>query len=702
MKFLSRVVWSEGMLLGPHHFQTQSRYFEDTLWFLSASTHLNPWGLLHYSLDHETLRNGQAILSSASGILPDGLIFDLLDCDPLPAPARLKDLFTPTDTEITLHIAIPPRSNQDLDCDMTGGTAARYGAVHLTMRDDAYGQDLHDVSFARKNLSLVSQAELTPGTVSFAIARVMRDGKGGFVCDPDFIPPCLRIGASERLTMLLHRLLEAMDEKIDSVRRDRRGSGPMELGTSALDVANYWFLHCLCSTTPALRNHLSSKLSHPEELYRDLARLAGALSTFSLESSPDDVPKYSHEDLTSTFRDLDRLIRRLLDNVRPPPSLTLEFEKNAPYFHTADVKDERCLRRSRWIFGIRSSIGESTLLRLVPRLVKVCSARGVQTLVKRALPGLELLHLPVPPSALDAQADMHYFSISLDGACWQDIQNTREVGVYIPGEVGRCYFRCHSHHRDYPMNSPPASFASAVRTNSLAFAFQEVLTVVLRTRFNVQRWDTADRMRAAVRQMIASASQNVRALGYSDETTQMALYAIVGFLDESVLNSKDPLFSGWSGRPLGEELFGDHLAGEKFFRHIADLLNRPESSEVADILELHCLCLLLGFRGRYAFGDASEIHTILRRIREKIIRIRGPFTLVRQIEAPAVPKAPTGDRWVRYWSIAAIVLAIICLTAYISFRLLLIPSANNAAQVVSIPAPQPLAKSIGRVSGTYL
>ena len=201
MKFLSRVVWSEGMQLGPHHFQTQSRYFEDTLWFLSANARQNPWGFLNYSLDQEAIRNGQAILSFASGILPDGLIFDLPDSDAAPDPASLKSLFTPTDSEITLYLAIPCRQDQGLDCDLTGGTTVRYGAVHRVLRDEILGQDEHDVSFARKNLSLLSQAQLSPGMISFAVARVLRDGKGGFLCDPDFIPPCLRIGASERLVM---------------------------------------------------------------------------------------------------------------------------------------------------------------------------------------------------------------------------------------------------------------------------------------------------------------------------------------------------------------------------------------------------------------------------------------------------------------------------------------------------------------------
>ncbi len=220
----------------------------------------------------------------------------------------------------------------------------------------------------------------------------------------------------------------------------RLGSDRFELGTSALDVANYWFLHALCSTLPALRYHLQDRRSHPEEVYRDLARLAGALSTFSLEATRDEIPPYRHRDLTSTFRELDALIRRYLEIVAPSNTVTLQFRKTDSYIYTAEVKDERCLRRSRWVLGIRSSIADSLLLRQTPVLVKVCSAEGVAKLVQRALPGLELMHLPVPPAALHAQADMHYFSISLSGACWQHILQTKQVGVYLPGDLGDATF----------------------------------------------------------------------------------------------------------------------------------------------------------------------------------------------------------------------------------------------------------------------
>jgi type VI secretion system protein ImpJ len=440
MKFLSRLVWSEGMHLGPHHFQTQSRYFEDTLWFLNSQQHREPWGLLHYALDGEAIRNGLATLTYASGILPDGLIFDLPDCDPLPPPAQLNQLFTPTDSEIILHLAITPRLDQGMDCDLNGAPGTRYSPFQRALRDDALGLGENTVSFARKNLALLSQSQLTPNMISFPLARIVRDGAGGFLSDPEFIPPCLRIGASEGLVLLLHRLLQAMDEKIEATRSNRLGTGRFELGTSALDVANYWFLHALCSSLPSLRDRLQDRRCHPEAIYRDLIQLAGALSTFSLEATRDEIPSYRHHDLTATFKELDTVIRRYLEVVVPSHNVILQFRQAEPYMYAAEVKDERCLRRARWIFGIRSEGPESRLLSQTPRLVKICSAEGVGKLVQRALPGMELMHLQVPPSALHAQADMHYFSVSLAGACWQHILQTKRVGVYLPGELGTATF----------------------------------------------------------------------------------------------------------------------------------------------------------------------------------------------------------------------------------------------------------------------
>lgn len=436
MRFLSRVVWSEGMYLSPHHFQTQSRYFEDSIAFLAASLWHEPWGLLHLELDQKAIRNGTASILHASGIFPDGLAFELPDSDPAPPARNLLDVFPPTDAALLLYLTVPGRRDDGFDCDPASApNGRRYTRMQRLLRDETSGVDEREVDLGQKNIRLSTEAELTNSLLSIPVARVLRDGRGHLVYDEDFIPACLRISASEPLMLLVKRLTDAIGEKSATVLRSARRQGRFEAGTSALDVANYWFLHALHSAISPLQHVGSTRHPHPEAVYLEMSRLAGALCTFSLDSDPRQLPTYDHRDPGPAFRALDAHIRRHLEIVVPSNTVTLDFHPVEPYIQAADIRDERCLRRARWILGIRSALGESDLMRKVPQLVKVCSARFVPELVKRAVPGMTLTHLPVPPAAVRAEADMQYFSIETTGPCWEHILQTRSVGVYIPGEI---------------------------------------------------------------------------------------------------------------------------------------------------------------------------------------------------------------------------------------------------------------------------
>ena len=441
MKFLSRVVWSEGMYLGPHHFQTQSRYFEDSIAFLAASLWHQPWGLLHAELDQKAIRNGSAVLLHASGIFPDGLTFELPNSDPAPEPRNLLEVFPSTDAMLPLYLAVPARRDNGFDCDLTSPSGeARFSRMGRTLRDETNGIDEREVDLGQKNIRLLTEAELTPDVLSIPIAQVLRDGRGHLVYDEDFIPACLRLSASEPLMLLAKRLLETIGEKSATIARGARRHGRFEAGTGALDVANYWFLHALHSAIPPLQHLTTTRHAHPEDFYVELSRLSGALCTFALDSDPRQLPAYHHRNPGPCFRALDAHIRRHLEIVVPSNTVTLAFQPVEPYMYSAPIPDERCLRRARWILSVRSSLGESDLLKLTPRLIKVCSARFVPELVKRALPGMTLTHLPVPPTAIRAEADMQYFSVETSGPCWEHILQTRTAGVYIPGEISQPEF----------------------------------------------------------------------------------------------------------------------------------------------------------------------------------------------------------------------------------------------------------------------
>jgi type VI secretion system protein ImpJ len=434
MKLLSRVVWSEGMYLGPHHFQVQSRYFEDSIQFAASSLWFACHGLAGVELDADALQNGTVSLLHARGILPDGLIFNMPESDPLPPARSIADLFPPTRDFLEILLAVPPRKPNGFNCSLEepNGADPRYVAETRVLHDENTGAGERPIRLGRKNLRLLLDTEPSGDLVTLPIARVVRDGSGHFVYDAAFVPPVLQIGASPRLMLLLRRLIEILDEKSDTISR-RAGTARAEFSTR--EIANFWLLHAVNSALAPLRHQLVSKRGHPEELYLELSRLAGALCTFALDSHPRDLPAYDHSSLNQCFDRLDRHIRAHLETIVPTNCISIPLAAAGDYFYEGEITDQRCLNRSRWVLAVRASLGETDLMVKVPQLIKLCTPPFVRELVKRALPGMPLTHLPVPPPAIGARVETLYFGIGRSGPCWDHMVQTRRIGLYIPGEI---------------------------------------------------------------------------------------------------------------------------------------------------------------------------------------------------------------------------------------------------------------------------
>ena len=439
-KNLARPVWSEGMHLGPHHFQAQNRFFEDSVRFSVSSVTFAGHGVTGCAFDHEGLRNGTLALIHARGIFPDGLVFQMPDADALPAARSIADLFSPMRESMTVHLAITAHTDNGVNCSISGNgdaAGARYVAENADLCDENTGRDEKQVRIGRKNIRLLLDTELTENLVTLPVARITRDGSGHFIFDPKFIPPVLDIAASERLMLLLGRILEILDEKSANLTQAKTGGAKSAAGWSSQDVASFWFLHSVNAALAPLRHLFLTRRGHPELLFIELSRLAGALCTFGLESHPRTLPLYDHANLQAGFEALDLHIREHLETLMPTNCLPILLTPMGDYFWSGPVADQRSLGPSRWIFQIRSPIGEAELITLVPRLVKVCSRDFVVKLVQRAMVGMTLTHLENPPAAISPRVDTQYFMVNRSGPCWESIVKSRLVGIYVPGEIPR-------------------------------------------------------------------------------------------------------------------------------------------------------------------------------------------------------------------------------------------------------------------------
>ncbi len=218
---------------------------------------------------------------------------------------------------------------------------------------------------------------------------------------------------------------------------------------------------------------------------------------------------------------------------------------------------------------------------------------------------------------------------------------------------------------------------------SLALAYQETLTSIVRLKANRQTVADERYFRQQFIQALKIASEEARSNGYSDQAVSLGRFAVVTFLDETVLNLNSPVFSGWAGRPLQQEVSGEHIGGEVFFEKLEYLMRQPDSSELSDILEVHLLCLTLGYTGRYSLSGRGELLALRQSIMSRIGRTRGqtPELSPRWRPQAEAVSATGGDTWVRRMAYLAVVCTVLVLALFLFYKFSLNSAAAGLATV---------------------
>ncbi len=140
MRILQPVVWSKGTFLSPQHLQIQDRFIESILQFRSDALQFRPWGFHSLKINHEALGGGSFAIHEASGIFPDGLLFEIPASDPAPPAKPLADYFEPDQKSIDLYFAIPNHRISGVNLSMRErGIDTRYVAEVFSFRDENTG-----------------------------------------------------------------------------------------------------------------------------------------------------------------------------------------------------------------------------------------------------------------------------------------------------------------------------------------------------------------------------------------------------------------------------------------------------------------------------------------------------------------------------------------------------------------------------------
>jgi type VI secretion system protein ImpJ len=416
--------------------QAQDVFHEDSLQFRMDGLSYCPWGFRTLTLNREALAGGNLAIDMASGIFPDGLAFDIPESDPAPLPKPLAGYFDALRDTVDVYLAVPAWRYGHVNVS-TGPVAeadTRYLAEVTLLRDENASQIERPVQIARKNFRLLVDKEAREGTPVMKLARVTRTDSGVLQLDPVFVPPLLDIYASEYLMSILRRLLEILTAKSATLSGMRRQKSQGLAEFTASDIANFWLLYTVNTFLPQLRHLFEVRRGHPEMLFSTMNELAGALTTFSTKILPRDLPLYEHRELGPRISDLDDKLRYLLETVIPSNFVALPLRSTSPSIYATAIEEDKYLQNTKMYLALTAEMPEGELIAKAPKLIKPCSANHLEHLVRNALPGVSMRHLPAPPNAIPVKLNYQYFSLNQDGPAWEAVKRSRNFAAWVPSD----------------------------------------------------------------------------------------------------------------------------------------------------------------------------------------------------------------------------------------------------------------------------
>src|SRR5207249_11437277 len=133
---------------------------------------------------------------SASGIFPDGLLFDFPSADAAPPPKPIRGAWRPDESGLTVYLAVPEYREGGFNvAAATKDSGARYVSDVVLKRDENTGVAEKPIEIARKNLRLIAGDESHDGHSTLPVARVLLAPSGVMQLDPHFVPPLLDFSA---------------------------------------------------------------------------------------------------------------------------------------------------------------------------------------------------------------------------------------------------------------------------------------------------------------------------------------------------------------------------------------------------------------------------------------------------------------------------------------------------------------------------
>ncbi len=432
MSWESKVIWSEGLFLQPHHLQQQTRYTEALVGRVTRAAAPYPWGLTELVLDDDLLKLGRIAVKSCAGVTPDGAAFRVPEADVAPPALQVPD----TVKNSVVYLAVPMRrpGAQEIALEEGEASAARFKPEEIEVTD-VMGRDRRPVTLAigKMRLSLMLEMDDLSDMLVIPIARVIEvRPDGALVMDRAFIPTVMDTRAAPALAGFLNELEGLVNQRSETLAAIlNQGAG----ARGVADISDFLLLIMNNRALPQIRHMNTIENLHPERVYEFCAGFAGELaSLWAQDKRPPEFPAYDHTDLTSVFQPVMRALRTYLSAVGDSNAVSIPLEERKYGVRVGVIHDKRLLTTATFVLSAKADIPGDQVRRHFPAQAKIGPVETIRQLVNAALPGVGLRPLEVAPRQIPFHAGVVYFELDGNSPLWKQMTSSGGLAIFVAGD----------------------------------------------------------------------------------------------------------------------------------------------------------------------------------------------------------------------------------------------------------------------------
>lgn len=430
----NRVIWREGLFIKPQHFQQQQRHNDYQLHRRVTALRDYSYGFSSLVINQELLKLGRIGISSASGSMADGSVFDMPYQDNCPKPLDVINCNDAASRDI--YLALPMLN------DAINEVVSESGLTQSGVRYREHLKDVRDLHTDDGDVCPLMLAQLTPRLMQgsedlsaytvIALCRIKeKRADGSLVMDNEFIPTCTTLGVSVQLADFMSEVEGTLVERARQLAT-RIGS-PGQQGIA--DVAEFMMLQVFNRTQPLFTHLAHQAVLHPQDFYSQLVQTCGELRTFTDEARMAGVfPVYNHDNLTESFQPLFQAMRQALSTVLTPRAISIQLHQQAHGVRVATISDRDLLRSAEFILAVRAQIPQEQLRRQFIQQTKITSLEKIRELVSVQLPGVPLVALSAAPRQLPYHAGYTYFMLDNQSPAWKELLQSNAIAFHVSGD----------------------------------------------------------------------------------------------------------------------------------------------------------------------------------------------------------------------------------------------------------------------------